>query len=64
MVRLLRTMAVRFNRKWRQRLMRLMGIAALAPTGAPASRPAGHRIFLVCGMTIDRPKRVRRGQIA
>ena len=48
------------NRKRVQRLMRLMGIAALYPK-ANTSRPGkGHKIYpyLLKGLTIDRPNQV------
>src|SRR5215475_12395200 len=48
------------NRKRVQRLMRLMGIAALGPKPRTSKPAPGHRIFpyLLRGMTIDRPNQV------
>ena len=48
------------NRKRVQRLMRLMGIAALGPKPRTSKPAPGHRIFpyLLRGMIIDRPNQV------
>jgi len=48
------------NRKRVQRLMRLMGVAALGPKLRTSKPAPGHRIFpyLLRGMTIDRPNQV------
>jgi putative transposase len=48
------------NRKRVQRLMRLMGIAALGPKPRTSKPTPGHRIFpyLLRNMTIDRPNQV------
>src|SRR5690349_21485057 len=48
------------NRKRVQRLMRLMGIAALGPKPRTSKPAPGHRIFayLLRGMTIERPNQV------
>ena len=50
------------NRKRVQRLMRLMGVAALGPKLRTSKPAPGHRIFpyLLRGMTIDRPNRYGR----
>ena len=52
--------AAAVNRKRVQRLMRLMGIAALGPKPNTSRRAPGHKIFpyLLRGMTIDRPNQV------
>jgi len=53
------------NRKRVQRLMRLMGIAALGPKPRTSKPAPGHRIFpyLLRGMTIDRPNQVGAADI-
>jgi putative transposase len=60
MVAMLRAEGKRINRKRVQRLMRIMGIAALGPK-PNTSRPApGHKIYPdpLRGLTIDRPNQV------
>ncbi|UEM18675.1 IS3 family transposase [Skermanella mucosa] len=48
------------NRKRVQRLMRLMGIAALGPKPRTSKPAPGHKVFpyLLRGLTIDRPNQV------
>ncbi|QQP92764.1 IS3 family transposase (plasmid) [Skermanella sp. TT6] len=48
------------NRKRVQRLMRLMGIAALGPKPRTSKPATGHKVFLYLlrGLTIDRPNQV------
>ena len=48
------------NRKWVQRLMRLMGLEALGPKPKTSRPSAQHRIYphLLRGLTIDRPNQV------
>jgi putative transposase len=60
MARLLAQDGRAVNRKRVQRLMRLMGIAALGPKPRTSKPAPGHRIFpyLLRGMIIDRPNQV------
>jgi putative transposase len=60
MARLLADDGPAINRKRVQRLMRLMGIAALGPKPRTSKPTPGHRIFpyLLRDMTIDRPNQV------
>jgi putative transposase len=57
---MLRAQGPCINRKRVQRLMRLMGIAALGPKPRTSKPAPGHRIFpyLLRGMTIDLPNQV------
>jgi putative transposase len=60
MARMLQGDGRRVNRKRVQRLMRLMGIAALGPKPRTSTPAPGHRIFpyLLRGLRIDRPNQV------
>ena len=62
MTAMLRAEGQRVNRKRVQRLMRLMGIAALGPKPKTTKPAPGHKIFPYLlrdlGMTIDRPNQV------
>jgi putative transposase len=60
MARMLRGDGHIVNRKRVQRLMRLMGIAALGPKPRTSAPSPGHRIFpyLLRGLRIDRPNQV------
>lgn len=60
MVAMLRAEGRRINRKRVQRLMRLMGIAALGPKPRTTKPAPGHKIFryLLRDMVIDRPNQV------
>ena len=51
---------LKLNRKHVQRLMRLMGIAALGPRPNTSKPEPGHKIYpyLLCGLVIDRPNQV------
>jgi len=57
---LLRAEGRRLNRKRVQRLMRLLGIAALGPRPRTSKPAPGHKIFpyLLRDLTIDRPNQV------
>jgi putative transposase len=60
MARMLRGDGPAINRKRVQRLMRLMGIAAVGPKPRTSTPAPGHRIFpyLLRGLRIDRPNQV------
>jgi putative transposase len=60
MARLLRGDGPAVNRKRVQRLMQLMGIAAVGPKPRTSKSAPGHRIFpyLLRGLRIDRPNQV------
>ena len=60
LARMLREDGQAINRKRMQRLMRQMGIAALAPKPRTTKRAPGHKVFpyLLRSMTIDRPNQV------
>lgn len=60
LARLLREEGHAINRKRVQRLMRRMGIAALAPKPRTSKPEPGHKVFpyLLRGLVIDRPNQV------
>ena len=57
---MLRAEGCRVNRKRVQRLMRLMGIAALGPTPRTSKPAPGHKVYpyLLRGLAIERPNQV------
>jgi len=66
MMAMLRAEGVNVNRKRVQRLMRLMGIAALGPKPKTSKPAPGHRIYpyLLRGVTIERVNHVWAADIS